>query len=151
MKAVIQRVLNANVSVNGQIIGQIRKNHPGLFILLGVHHNDTIQDCIFLAKKIVDFRVFADDNQKMNKSILDVKGEILVVSQFTLYASWRQGRRPGFTNAAKPELGKLIYEQFIDQLKKNAITVATGQFGADMQITLTNDGPVTFVLDTLED
>ncbi len=150
MKAVIQRTTQASVSVDGKIVGQLTQNAPGLLILLGVHKEDSRSDVEYLAKKIIEFRIFNDEQGKMNKSTKEVNAEILVVSQFTLYATWRQGRRPGLSLAGKPEESRVLYEYFVDSLKEYGIKVATGIFGADMQISLINDGPVTFVLDTRE-
>jgi len=145
MKAVIQRVTEASVAVEGETVGAIKK---GLLILLGVAADDTDEDLEILAKKIPNYRVFRDDEGKMNLNILDAGGELLVVSQFTLFGTWRKGNRPGFTDAAPPEKGNALYEQFVERMRQAGITTATGVFGARMDVALHNDGPVTFVLDT---
>ncbi|NOZ74291.1 MAG: D-tyrosyl-tRNA(Tyr) deacylase [FCB group bacterium] len=145
MIAVIQRVSRAGVSVEGTVIGSI---NTGLVILLGVMDTDRDTDGKFLAEKIAHFRIFNDDQGKMNRSILDVKGSALVVSQFTLCGDWRKGRRPSFVHAATPELGKTLYQVFMDELRSQGVPVQQGQFGAMMDVELINDGPVTFVLDS---
>jgi D-aminoacyl-tRNA deacylase len=145
--AVLQRVSESSVSVNNEIIGQIQH---GLLILLGVSKEDNESDVNFLVKKISEFRIFQDKKKHMNLSICDVNGSILVVSQFTLCADWRKGRRPSFTKAAKPEYGEMLYNLFINKLSSKGISVKTGQFGATMDVKLINDGPVTFVLDSKE-
>ena len=145
MKLVVQRVKKANVVVNNEVIGEIGQ---GYMVLLGVAPEDTKQTADFLVQKLVKLRVFEDENNKMNLSIMDVKGELLIISQFTLYADCTQGNRPSFVNAAKPELANELYEYFIEECKKQNIKkVATGKFGADMQVTLQNDGPVTIILE----
>lgn len=144
MKLVIQRVKEAKVEVNNKTVGQIEK---GFLVLLGVTHEDTKQVADYLVKKLCNLRVFTDENEKMNLSIQDIKGKLLIVSQFTLYADCSQGNRPSFTNAAKPEIANELYEYFIEQCKKNDIVVEHGEFGADMQVSLINDGPVTIVLE----
>jgi len=145
MIAVLQRARNAYVEVDGKTVGEI--DH-GLVILLGVFHDDKEEDADFLANKIAHFRIFNDENGKMNLSIKDVKGAALVISQFTLCADWRRGRRPSFVNAAPPEMGKKLYEYFMYKLKDLKIPVESGIFGAMMDVHLTNCGPVTFVLDS---
>lgn len=148
MKAVIQRVLNSNVSVDGKIVGEINK---GLMILLGVWQNDTKEDADKLIKKIPFLRIFEDENDKMNLSCLDINGEILVVSQFTLCADCSHGRRPSFTRSAPPQEANELYEYFVEQLKKTGVSrVETGVFGADMKVGILNDGPVTIILDSKE-
>ena len=153
MKAVLQRVSSASVTVDGQIIGSIGDSSDGanakrgLVILLGVEQGDSGKDSSYLAQKTVDLRIFADEDGKMNKSIIDVGGEILVISQFTLIADWRKGRRPSFIKAAPPAIGNELYLHFIEELKRLGISVKTGQFGADMQVALVNDGPVTMILE----
>lgn len=153
MKAVLQRVSSASVAVDGQIIGAIggdadpKDNKLGLVILFGVEQGDTEKDSTFLAQKTVDLRIFPDDEGKMNKSLIDVGGSILVISQFTLIAEWRKGRRPSFIKAAAPAIGNALYEHFIGELKRLGITVKSGQFGADMKVSLVNDGPVTMILE----
>ncbi len=145
MKIVLQRVTHASVSVGGNQIGSIKK---GLLLLLGVAHGDTDAMCDALLEKIVNLRIFSDSEGKMNLSLLDCGGELLVISQFTLYADCRKGRRPGFTDAGAPEFAKDMYKKFIQKCKDKGITTAEGEFGADMQIDFVNDGPVTIILDS---
>lgn len=145
MRAVVQRVASSKVIVDESTIGEINK---GLLILLGVTHEDTSKDVDYLLDKIVNLRIFEDENDKMNLSLKDVNGELLVVSQFTLYGDCRKGRRPNFTNAAKPDLATSLYEEFIDKAKKEGIKVGTGKFGAHMMVGLVNDGPVTILIDS---
>ncbi len=146
MKAVLQRVINSSVSIDGKVHGSVDK---GFMILLGVVKDDTKEDADKLIKKIPYLRVFEDENGKMNLSCLDVGGEILVISQFTLCADCSHGRRPSFTNSAPPNEAESLYEYFADELKKTGISkVETGVFGADMKVSLINDGPVTIVLDS---
>lgn len=148
MKAVLQRVINSSVSIDGKVHGSVDK---GFMILLGVVKDDTKEDADKLIKKIPYLRVFEDENGKMNLSCLDVGGEILVISQFTLCADCSHGRRPSFTNSAPPNEAESLYEYFADELKKAGISkVETGVFGADMKVSLINDGPVTIVLDSKE-
>ncbi len=145
MIAVLQRVSEGSVSVNENILGKISQ---GLMIFLGVFSTDTEDDADFLVNKISDFRIFNDEDQKMNLSIKDVSGEILVISQFTLCGDWLKGRRPSFIKAAPPEKGRILYHYFVKKLKEKNIPVETGEFGAMMKVKLMNDGPVTFVLDS---
>ena len=145
MIAVLQRVTTGKVKIGDRIIGDIDN---GLVILLGVHRDDKEEDIIFLADKIIGLRVFDDNNGKMNISLQDAKGSILVISQFTLCGDWRKGRRPSFTKAADPAKGKLLYDGFINAVRSRGINVETGEFGAAMEVSLVNSGPVTFVLDT---
>lgn len=146
MRAVIQRVRNASCTVNNKITGQI--NH-GFMVLLGIEDNDTDEDLIWLAQKIANMRVFSDENGLMNKSLEDVQGNILLISQFTLFAATKKGNRPGFTRSARPEYAIPLYEKMIVELAKLTETkIQTGVFGADMQISLVNDGPVTIIIDT---
>jgi len=145
MIAVLQRASEGKVTVEDRITGEI---DSGLVILLGVAQGDTESDADFLADRIAGFRVFNDDQGKMNRSIRDVNGSALVISQFTLAGDWRKGRRPSFTSAAPPEEGKRLYEYFCDQLRKLEVPVKTGEFGAMMKVSLINDGPVTFVMDS---
>ncbi len=148
MKVVIQRVSEASVKINGKIKGQINQ---GLMILLGIVGDDTQEDISWLVKKIQNLRVFADENGVMNKSLLDINGEILLISQFTLHASTKKGNRPSYIKAAKPELAGLLYEQFIQQIEMVLTkSIATGIFGADMKVSLINDGPVTIIIDSKE-
>ena len=145
MKALLQRVSEAKVLISGKIVGEINQ---GYVILLGVKEGDSEKDADLLAEKIVNLRVMSDENKKMNKSILDVAGEILVVSQFTLYADTNSGRRPSFLTAAKPEEANKLYEYFIGKLKLLGVkNVQTGVFGAYMSVELANDGPVTIMLE----
>jgi len=145
MLAVIQRSKNASVTVAGKIVGRI--SH-GLVILLGVFKDDGAADTAFLAEKITGLRIFSDAQDKLNLSIKDVNGQALVISQFTLCGDWRKGRRPSFTAAADPQTGQQLYEEFIADLQKNGVPTEQGVFGAMMDVTLVNDGPVTFVLDS---
>ncbi|MGN1310551.1 MAG: D-aminoacyl-tRNA deacylase [Clostridia bacterium] len=144
MKLVIQRVSNAKVEVNSKIIGQIKK---GFLVLLGVGPEDNRQTADFLVEKLCNLRVFEDENQKMNLSIKDIDGELLIVSQFTLYADCRKGNRPSFTDVAKPEKANELYEYFIEKCKDKVRKVEHGEFGADMKVSLLNDGPVTIILE----
>lgn len=141
MIGLIQRVSEANVTVSGEVIGSIGK---GMLVLLGVEKNDSDIEIEKLAAKLSRYRMFTDDDGKMNLNIEQVNGEILVVSQFTLVADTQKGNRPGFSRGATPEHGKAVYEKFVECLKAKGLTVATGEFGADMQVGLINDGPVTF-------
>ena len=147
MKAVIQRVKSASVSVDDKIIGEIT---TGFLILLGVEQSDTQDDLDYLVKKTIGLRIFKDDNKNMNLSIKDVGGEALVVSQFTLCADTSRGRRPSFIKAAYPEEADSMYQQFCEQLTMKNISVQTGKFGAMMDVSLVNDGPVTIILDSRE-
>jgi len=146
MKAVIQRVNHASVKVDGQVISNIKK---GLLVLLGITDSDTREDSIWLSKKIVNLRIFNDDKEIMNRSLLDIDGEVIIVSQFTLMASTKKGNRPSYIKAAKAEIAVPIYEQFITDIEMELGKKAgTGTFGADMKIDLQNDGPVTVIIDT---
>ena len=147
MKAVIQRVKSASVSVDDKIIGEIA---TGFLILLGVEQSDTQDDLNYLVKKTIGLRIFKDNNKNMNLSIKDVGGEALVVSQFTLCADTSRGRRPSFIKAANPEEADSMYQQFCEQLTMNNLSVQTGKFGAMMDVSLVNDGPVTIILDSRE-
>ncbi len=147
MKLVLQRVTQASVTVEGQITGQIGN---GLMILAGVEHADTTKDSEFLAQKTVDLRIFSDAEGKMNLSLLDIDGEALIISQFTLFADWLKGRRPSFLKAAPPALGEELYEHFVAQIGAKGVKTATGRFGAHMSVALVNDGPVTLILDSKE-
>jgi D-tyrosyl-tRNA(Tyr) deacylase len=145
MRAVVQRVSRAKVMVGGQVPGEIG---AGLMILLGVGREDTAAVAIALAEKAANLRIFEDENEKMNRSLLDVKGSALVVSQFTLYGDARGGRRPSFISAAPPELAKALYEEFCEALRNLGVNVATGIFQAMMSVELVNEGPVTILLDS---
>ena len=140
MKLVIQRVRNAKVDVDGKTVGSIEK---GFLVLLGVTHTDTKETADYLVKKLCKLRVFEDENGKMNLSIKDVRGQFLIVSQFTLYADCSGGNRPSFVNAAKPDLANELYEYFCEKCKEEQIEVQKGIFGADMKVSLVNDGPFT--------
>ncbi|MGN1270299.1 MAG: D-aminoacyl-tRNA deacylase [Clostridia bacterium] len=145
MKLVVQRVKKSNVVVEGELIGEINQ---GFMVLIGVAPTDTKETADFLVQKLINLRVFEDENQKMNLSIKDIDGELLLISQFTLYADCSHGNRPSFINAAKPELANELYQYFIEQCKKQNIKkVATGKFGENMQVSLQNDGPVTIILE----
>jgi len=146
LRAVVQRVLEAHVNVSGETVGKIDK---GILVLLGVGQNDTEKDIEWLADKVLNLRIFEDENDKMNLSLLDIKGEILVVSQFTLYGDCRKGRRPSYSSAAKPDKGNEYYEKFVKYIKDTYdVKVETGVFQADMKVHLINDGPVTLLLDS---
>ena len=147
MRAVVQRVSEASVCINGETVGKIGK---GFMILLGVTEGDTPELCAYLAENCAGLRVFSDENDKMNLSLKDVAGEVLVISQFTLYGDCRKGKRPSFIAAAKPETAIPLYERCIAELRDRDLHVETGRFGADMKVSLVNDGPVTLILDTEE-
>ncbi len=145
MRAVLQRVNSARVTVDGTEVGAIG---PGLLVLLGVERDDTAADVGRLADKVRDLRIFDDDQGRLNRSVVDVAGSVLVVSQFTLYADCSRGRRPSFVRAARPEDAVALYEAFVARLRASGVTVATGAFRAMMQVSLVNEGPVTLILDT---
>lgn len=146
MKAVIQRVSHASVEVEQKIVSQIKN---GLLILLGIGNEDTLEDIKWLSNKISSLRIFEDENEVMNRSIIDINGDAIVVSQFTLMANTKKGNRPSYVKAAKPEISIPLYEQFVQQLEYDIDKkIGTGIFGADMKIDLRNDGPVTIVIDT---
>ncbi len=147
MRALIQRVSSAAVEINGKVYGKIRN---GLLVLVCAVRGDTDKDLDYLAKKIPALRIFGDDQGRMNLSVLDIKGELLVVSQFTLAASTRKGNRPSFENAEEPGQAKKMYEELVGRLAGTGLTVRTGEFGAMMAVTLTNDGPVTVMIDSRE-
>ncbi|AHA30311.1 D-aminoacyl-tRNA deacylase [Exiguobacterium sp. MH3] len=144
MRVVLQRVKEASVTVDQEVIGQIKQ---GFLLLVGVTHEDTINQVNWLADKIAGLRVFEDEEERMNRSLQDVDGQILSVSQFTLYGDVKKGRRPAFTEAAKPDVANELYEAFNERLRAQGLTVETGQFGAMMDIALVNDGPVTLILE----
>ena len=144
MKAVIQRVSSASVKVNNKIVGQINK---GFVVLLGITHTDTEKEAKFIAGKISNLRIFEDNEGKMNLSLKDVKGETLIISQFTLYGDARKGNRPSFTEAARPETAIPLYEYFVEEMKRSGIPVATGIFGAKMEVEIHNSGPITIIVE----
>lgn len=145
MRAVIQRVKESSVSVNNEIVGKIGS---GLMVLLGVSETDRVEDVDYLAAKIINLRIFEDENHKMNRSLLDIGGEMLVVSQFTLLADCRKGRRPSFVHAAGPNKANELYERFVEQVRQKGANVATGRFRAMMDVSLINDGPVTLIVES---
>lgn len=145
MRCVVQRVSKASVTVDNQIVGKIDE---GLLVLWGVGEKDGEEDCSWLVDKVVGLRIFEDEEGKMNRSILDIKGEILMVSQFTLYGDCRKGRRPSFSSAAPPEKAKALFDQAVAKMREYDIKVETGIFQATMQVELINDGPVTLLLDS---
>lgn len=145
MKVVVQRVSNASVKINERIYGKINK---GFLVLIGISSTDTKQDVDYLVKKVCNLRVFEDENGKMNLSLKNIDGELLVISQFTLYGDCKDGNRPSFIEAAKPDIAIPLYEYFVDECKKNINKVETGVFGEDMKVELLNDGPVTIIIDS---
>ncbi|MBD3860463.1 D-tyrosyl-tRNA(Tyr) deacylase [Bacillus sp. 28A-2] len=147
MRLVVQRVTSASVKVGEEVTGAINE---GYMVLVGVTHEDTEEDVLYLAEKLAHLRIFEDENGKMNRSLLDVKGSVLSVSQFTLYGDTRKGRRPNFMKAAKPDVANSLYECFNETLREKGIHVETGRFGAMMDVSLTNSGPVTIWMDSKE-
>lgn len=145
MRAVVQRVTSSSVTVDGNIIGKIDK---GLNVLIGICKDDTMEDLKYIKEKLINLRIFQDEQDKMNLSILDVKGDILAISQFTLYGDCRKGRRPNFMDAMGGEEAKVLYNKFVSMLKETGLKVETGEFGADMKVEINNDGPVTILLDS---
>lgn len=145
MRAVVQRVTNANVKIDGRVNGKI---DDGLLVLLGVGNGDTEEDMKYIADKIIKLRIFSDENDKMNLSLEDVGGSMLVISQFTLYGDCSHGRRPYFGNAMEPVSANEMYEKFVAYIREQGIHTETGEFGADMKVSLTNDGPVTIILES---
>ena len=145
MRAVVQRVTYSSVEVDDVIVGEINK---GFNVLLGISKDDTEEDMKYIKDKIINLRVFSDENDKMNLSLLDIKGELLLISQFTLYGDARKGRRPNFMNALGGEEAKKFYDKFIEMMKETGLKVQTGIFGADMKVDIKNDGPVTILLDS---
>ena len=144
MKLLVQRVSSAQVDVDSKTVGKINN---GFLVLIGVTHTDTREIADYLVKKLCNLRVFKDENSKMNLSIKDVDGELLIVSQFTLYADCHHGNRPSFVNSAKPDMANELYEYFVERCRKEVKNVETGIFGADMKVSLLNDGPVTIMLE----
>ena len=145
MRAVVQRVTNADVKIDGRVNGKI---DDGLHVLLGVGNGDTEEDMKYIADKIIKLRIFSDENDKMNLSLEDVGGSMLVISQFTLYGDCSHGRRPYFGNAMEPVSANEMYEKFVAYIREQGIHTETGEFGADMKVSLTNDGPVTIILES---
>ncbi|SDM24966.1 D-aminoacyl-tRNA deacylase [Chryseobacterium taihuense] len=145
MRVVVQRVSEASVKVNGEIIGKIDN---GLLLLVGIDENDEKTDADWLVQKILNLRIFGDDDGKLNLSVLDIKGEILCISQFTLIADYKKGNRPSFIKAAKPDQAVPLFDYFKDELKKSQLKIESGIFGADMKVSLINDGPVTIIMDS---
>ena len=145
MIVVVQRVKHASVTINGTVNGKINN---GFLVLLGIQSTDSEQDVDYLVKKVTNLRIFSDENDKMNLSLKDVNGELLIVSQFTLYANCKEGNRPSFVEAAKPDIAIPLYEYFVSECKKIIPVVETGIFGADMKVDLLNDGPVTIIMDS---
>jgi D-tyrosyl-tRNA(Tyr) deacylase len=145
MRAVIQRVKSSSVTVGDELIGKIGK---GLLVLLGVSTSDKTVDAEYLADKIVNLRIFEDENQKLNRSLFDIGGEMLIVSQFTLLGDCKKGRRPSFVKAAPPELANELYRQFVERVRQNGVNVKTGRFQAMMEVSLINDGPVTLIVES---
>ncbi len=145
MRAVIQRVNRASVSVDGEIIGEIDK---GILILLAVGPKDGEEDLAYILDKTINLRIFQDDNNKMNNSLIDIEGELLVVPQFTLYGDARKGRRPNFSNSGSPDLAEKYFNKFVELAKEKGLKTEKGRFAADMQVSLENDGPVTILLDS---
>ena len=145
MRVVVQRVKHASVTINGTVNGKINN---GFLVLLGIQSTDSEQDVDYLVKKVTNLRIFSDENDQMNFSLKDVNGELLIVSQFTLYANCKEGNRPSFVEAAKPDIAIPLYEYFVSECKKIIPVVETGIFGADMKVDLLNDGPVTIIMDS---
>ncbi len=145
MRAIVQRVSEARVKVEDSVIGEINK---GLLVLLGVGHDDDTKDLEYIKSKVLGLRIFEDENNKMNLSLLDIEGELLVVSQFTLYGDVRKGKRPNFMNASSPDIAEGMYLNFVKECKKEIVNVQTGKFGEHMDVQLVNDGPVTIMLDS---
>ena len=145
MRAVVQRVINSSVEVNGEVVGKINK---GFNVLIGISKEDTVEDMQYIRDKIINLRVFSDEDDKMNLSLNDIGAELLIISQFTLYGDARKGRRPNFMNALGGEEAKKFYDEFIILMKETGLKVETGIFGADMKVSIENDGPVTILLDS---
>ena len=145
MRAVVQRVTYSSVEVDGVIVGEINK---GFNVLLGISKEDTEEDMKYIKDKIINLRIFSDENDKMNLSLLDIQGELLLISQFTLYGDARKGRRPNFMNALGGEEAKNFYDKFVEMMKETGLKVETGIFGANMKVDIKNDGPVTILLDS---
>lgn len=148
MRAVVQRVKKSSVKVSGEIIGEISK---GINVLIGISKEDTLEDLKYIKEKIFNLRIFSDENDKMNLSIKDIQGEILIISQFTLYGDCRKGRRPSFINALGGEEAVALYNAFVEECSKEGLKIQTGEFGADMEVEIVNDGPVTLLLESKKD
>ncbi|TDT72251.1 D-tyrosyl-tRNA(Tyr) deacylase [Hypnocyclicus thermotrophus] len=144
MKIVLQKVKTANVKVKNEVVGEISK---GIVIFLGINNNDTEKEADWLVNKIIKLRIFEDENKKMNNSLIDIDGEILIVSQFTLYGDCRKGLRPSFTEAASPKKAKILYDYFVEKIRKTGIKIETGIFQEHMEVSLINDGPVTMIIE----
>ncbi|WP_411168078.1 D-aminoacyl-tRNA deacylase [Clostridium sp. MB05] len=145
MRAVVQRVSSSKVEVNNEIVGSINK---GINILIGISKDDGEEDLLYIKDKVINLRIFEDENDKMNLSVLDIKGEILAISQFTLYGDCRKGRRPNFMEAEGGERAKILYNKFVELLRETSLKVETGEFGAHMKVDIQNDGPVTLIIDS---
>ncbi|ODJ59763.1 D-aminoacyl-tRNA deacylase [Brochothrix thermosphacta] len=145
MKVVVQRSLAASVAISGQTVGEISK---GLVVFVGFTHEDTSADINYVVQKMINLRIFEDEEGKMNQSLIDVTGELLSISQFTLFANTKKGRRPSFTAAAAPDIALTLYKEFNELIRAEGVVVATGEFGADMQVSLVNDGPITITIDS---
>lgn len=145
MRAVVQRIRDGSVTVEGRITGEIEK---GLLVYLGVGKEDEMKDLDYMIEKVLGLRIFEDENEKMNLSVMDIGGDLLVVSQFTLYGDARKGKRPSFTDSASPQIGEEFYNIFVNEARNLGVKVATGEFGAHMDVKYTNDGPVTILLDS---
>lgn len=145
MRAVVQRVSKSSVTVNGEIIGSINR---GLNVLIGISKDDTIEDLKYIKDKIINLRIFEDEKERMNLSVNDIKGEILIISQFTLYGDCRKGRRPNFMNSMSPKEAEELYKKFLEMMNETELKIQCGQFGADMKVSIENDGPVTILLDS---
>lgn len=145
MRAVIQRVKEARVKIENEIVGKIGK---GLLVLLGVKGGDSAKDIKYLAEKILNLRIFPDEQGKMNRSLLEIKGQVLIVPQFTLYGDCKKGKRPSFVQAASSEVAEKLYQEFVKEIKKSGLKTETGKFGALMQVELVNEGPVTLILES---
>lgn len=145
MRAVVQRVSKSSVAVDGKIIGSINK---GLNVLIGISKDDTIEDLKYIKDKVVNLRIFEDEEDRMNLSLNDIKGEILIISQFTLYGDCRRGRRPNFMNSMGPKEAEELYKKFLEMMKETGLKIQCGEFGADMKVSIENDGPVTILLES---
>lgn len=145
MKVVLQRSLAASVAISGQTVGEISK---GLVVFVGFTHEDTSADINYVVQKMINLRIFEDGEGKMNQSLIDITGELLSISQFTLFANTKKGRRPSFTAAAAPDIALTLYKEFNEAIRAEGVVVATGEFGADMQVSLVNDGPITITIDS---